>query len=94
MLIVARTLSVLSVLLTVVAIETVRLHYLPIGFEATGVVAGYSVIVTVLFSLAALVIVIVRARSGSRTGHAPVVLLSTISLLVLAVLIATCPFGC
>ncbi len=39
MLIIARTLAVLSVLLTLVAIEIVHVQYLPIGFEATGVAA-------------------------------------------------------
>src|SRR5262245_4817149 len=36
MLIIARTLAVLSVLFTLSAIEIIGLQYLPIGFEATG----------------------------------------------------------
>jgi hypothetical protein len=41
MLIIARALAVLSVLLTLVAIEIIGLQYVPIGFEATEVFGGY-----------------------------------------------------
>jgi hypothetical protein len=94
MLAVARTLSVLSVLLSVVAIDSWRVHFLPWGFEGTGYVAGISFVLPVLFSLAALVIVAVLAHSGTRVGFAQVVLLSVISLLALAALVAECPGGC
>ena len=70
MLAVARTLSLLSVLLTVLAIDSVRVHLLPLGFEATGYVAGLSFYSAVLFALHALVIVVPRARSGARAGFA------------------------
>ncbi len=70
MLAVARTLSLLSVLLTVLAIDSVRVHLLPLGFEATGYVAGLSFYSAVLFALLALVIVVRRARSGARAGFA------------------------
>src|SRR6266852_4895972 len=83
---VARTLSLLSVLLTVLAIDSVRVHLLPLGFEATGYVAGLSFYSAVLFALLALVIVVRRARSGARAGFALVAVTSVICLLVLAVL--------
>jgi hypothetical protein len=88
MLIIARTLVVLSVLLTLVAIETWRVHYLPIGFEATGVFSFYSFILATVTALSALVIVAVRVRSGTRAGFALVSACSGICLLVLAVLLA------
>ena len=88
MLIVARTLSMLSVLLTLVAIEIIGLQYLPIGFEATGVFGGYSLLLAAATALSAIVIVSVRARSGKRAGYSFTVLLSGISLLGLAVLAA------
>src|SRR5260370_75647 len=87
MLIIARTLAVLSVLLTLVAIEIVHVQYLPIGFEATGVFGGYSFVLATMTAVSALVIVKVRARSGKRAGSSSTVLLSGISLLALAALI-------
>ena len=86
MLIIARTLAVLSVLLTLVAIEIVHVQYLPIGFEATGVFGGYSFLLATVTALSAIVIVSVRARSGKRAGSFSTVLLSGISLLALAAL--------
>ena len=88
MLIIARTLAVLSVLLTLVAIEIIAVQYLPIGFEATGVLGGYSIILATVTALSALVIVSVRARSGKRAGFSSAVLLSGISLLGVATLVA------
>jgi hypothetical protein len=88
MLIIARTLAVLSVLFTLVAIEIIGLHYLPIGFEATGVFGGYSFLLATVTALSALVIVSVRARLGKRAGLSFTVLLSGISLLGLAALAA------
>jgi hypothetical protein len=87
MLIIARTLAVLSVLLTLVAIEIVHVQYLPIGFEATGVFGGYSFVLATMTAVSALVIVKVRARSGKRAGSFSTVLLSGISLLALAALL-------
>src|SRR5215467_9434370 len=57
MLFIARVLAVLSVLLTLVAIEIIGVQYLPIGFEATGVFGGYSFILAAVTALSALVIV-------------------------------------
>jgi len=88
MLIIARTLAVVSVLFTLVAIEIIGLHYVPIGFEATGVFGGYSFLLATVTALSALVIVSVRARLGKRAGFSFTVLLSGISLLGLAVLAA------
>jgi hypothetical protein len=93
-LIVARTLSVLSVLMTVAAIDSWHVHYLLWGFEGTGYVAFISVVFAGLFALLALVIAVLRARSGTRAGFAQVLLLSAVSLLALGVLIAACPGGC
>ena len=88
MLIIARTLAVLSVLLTLVAIEIIGLQYLPIGFEATGVFGGLSFWLAIVTALSAIVIVSVLARSGKRAGFSFTVLLSGISLLGLAALAA------
>ena len=88
MLIIARTLAGLSVLFTLAAIEIIGLQYLPIGFEATGVFGGYSVMLATVTALSAIVIVSVRRRSGKRAGISFIVLLSGISLLGLAVLVA------
>jgi phosphate starvation-inducible membrane PsiE len=88
MLIVARTLVALSVLLTLAAIETWRVHYLPIGFEATGVFSFYFFVLATVTALSALVIVTVHLRSGQRTGFALVAVSSAICLLVLAGLLA------
>jgi hypothetical protein len=88
MLIIARTLAVLSVLLTLAAIEILRLQYLPIGFEATLVFGGYSFWLAIVTAVSALVIVTVLARLGRRAGFALVAVSSAICLLVLAALIA------
>jgi len=88
MLIIARMLAVLSVLFTLAAIEIIGLQYLPMGFEATGVFGGYSVILATVTALSAIVIVSVRARLGKRAGFSFTVLLSGISLLGLATLVA------
>jgi len=66
MLMVARALAVLSILLTLAAIEIWGVRYLPIGFEATGVLGGYSFLLATVAAISALVIAIVRARSGKR----------------------------
>jgi len=89
MLMVARALAVLSILLTVAAIEIWGVRYLPIGFEATGVLGGYSFLLATVAAISALVIAIVRARSGKRAGFSSIVLLSGISLLGLVALLAT-----
>jgi hypothetical protein len=94
MLTVARTLSVLAVLMTVAAVDSWYVHYLSWGFEGTGYVALFSFLFASLFAVSALVIAAVRARSGGRAGLFQVALLSTISLLVLATLVARCPGGC
>jgi hypothetical protein len=88
MLIIARTLAVLSVLLTLVAIEILGVQYLPIGFEATGVFGGYSFLLATVAAVSALVIAIVRRRSGKRAGFSSIVVLSGISLLGLVTLLA------
>jgi len=88
MLIIARTLAVLSVLFTLAAIEIIVVRYLPIGFEATLVFGGYSVIIAAVAALLALMIVSVRALSGKRAGLSSTVLLSGISLLGVATLVA------
>jgi hypothetical protein len=88
MLIIAQTLSVLSVLFTLVAIEIIGLQYLPIGFEATGVFGGYSYLLATVTALSAIVIVSVRPRPARRAGFSFTVLLSGISLLGLAALAA------
>jgi hypothetical protein len=94
MLIVARTLAVLSILMTVAAIDSVYVHLLPWGFEGTGFVAFFSLLFAILFAFSALVIAAVRARSGAKAGLFQVTLLSAISLLAMAVLVAACPGGC
>src|SRR5262245_24027983 len=88
MLIIARTLAVLSVLLTLAVIEILRLGYLPIGFEATLVLGGYSFWLAIVTAVSALVIVIVRARLGRRAGFAPVAFSCAVCLLALALLLA------
>ncbi len=90
MLIVARTLSMLSVLLTVLAVDVWRVHLLTgsLGFEAAGFVAGLSFLPAALFAFLALVIVVRRARSGARTGFALVAVPSAVCLLILAVIFA------
>jgi hypothetical protein len=88
MLIIARTLAVLSILFTLVAIEIIGLQYLPIGFEATGVFGGYSVLLATVTAISAIVIVS-RARDQERERAFPfTVLLSGISLLCLIALVA------
>ncbi len=96
MLTVARTLSVLSAVLTVVFTVVVigagRLQFLrPLGFEGVGIVAGLSYTLAALAALLALVIVIVRVRWGMRAGFAQVALISGISLLVLGFLALASP---
>jgi len=93
-LIVARTLSVLSVLMTVAAIDSWYVHFFPWGFEGTGYVAFSSFLFASLFALSTLVVAAVRARSGAKAGLSQVALLSAISLLALATLVAVCPGGC
>jgi hypothetical protein len=80
--------SILSDLLTVLAIDSWRLHLLPWGFEGTVYVAFLSFCGAGLFAFLALVIVVRRARSGARAGFALVAVSSAICLLVLAVLLA------
>jgi hypothetical protein len=92
MLIIAQTLAVLSILFTLVAIEIVGLQYLPIGFEATGVFGGYSLLLGTVTAISAIVIVSVRARSGKRAGFSFTVLLSGISLLCLVALMVVAPY--
>jgi hypothetical protein len=88
MLIIARTLAVLSLLLTLVAIEIIGEQYAPIGFEATGVFGGYSFLLATVAAVSALVIAIVRGRSGEKTDFSSIVVLSGISLLGLVTLLA------
>jgi len=88
MLIIARTLVVLSVLLTLAAIEIWGVRYFRIGFEATGVLGLYSFVLATAAALLALVIAAVHVRSGKRTGFASVAVASAICLLALAVLVA------
>mgnify|MGYP001148927329 CR=1 FL=1 len=92
MLILARVLSVLSLMLSALAIDSWRLHILPLGFEGTGYVAGSSFVFAVLASLTAIAIMLVRPNSKSDRAH--VVLLAGISLMALGVLVAICPGGC
>jgi hypothetical protein len=86
--IVARMLSFLAVLLTVLAIDAFLLHFLPWGFEGTGYVALFSFVLANAAALSALVIAVVRARPGTRGGFSQVLLFSGISLLTLATLLA------
>ena len=88
MLIIARALAVPSILLTLVAIEIIGLQYVPIGFEATGVFGGYSLLLAAVAAVSALVIAIARGRSGKRAGSSSIVVLSGISLLGLVTLLA------
>ena len=76
MLIIARTLAVVSVLFTLVAIEIIGLQYVPIGFEATGVFGVYSFLLATVAAVSALVIAIVRGRSGKSAGSSSIVVLS------------------
>jgi len=88
MLFIARTLAVLSFLLTLVAIEIISLQYLPIGFEATGVFGGYSFLLATVTALSALAIVIERSRLGRSGGLALVAVSCSTCLLALALLLA------
>jgi hypothetical protein len=89
MLTLARLLSMLSVISTAififVAIGVGRLHFLQIGFEATGAVATLSLISAALAAPISLLIVIVRRRLGEGAGSTAVVLTSATSLVVLGV---------
>jgi hypothetical protein len=89
MLIAARTLSALSVILTLVVIDALRMHllHLPLGFEAYGFAIFLSLIFAILFAVAALVIVGARARSGTKTGFAQVALLCAVAFMSLAVVV-------
>jgi hypothetical protein len=87
MMIIARTLAVLSGLLTLVAIEIIGVGYFRIGFEATGVFGGYSLLLATVTAVSAIVIASVRARSGKKAGFAFTVLLSGMSLFALAALV-------
>jgi hypothetical protein len=93
MLAIARTLSVLSAVLTVtfavVIIGSGRWQLFRLGFEGYGVAGGYSFSLAAFAALLALVIAIVRARLGKRAGFAQVALTSVISLLVLVVVAMT-----
>ena len=73
---------------TLSAIEIIGLQYLPIGFEATGVLGGLSFWLAIVTALSAIVIVSVRAGLGKRAGFSFTVRLSGISLLGLAALAA------
>jgi len=84
----ATTFSILSNLLTVLAIDSWRLHLLPWGFEGAVYVAFLSFCGAGLFAFLALIIVVQRARSGARAGFALVAMPSAICLLVLAILVA------
>ena len=68
MLIIARALAVLSVLLTLVAIEIIGLQYVPIGFEATLVFDGYCFWLATGSAVTALGIAVVRAFR-KKSGH-------------------------
>jgi hypothetical protein len=82
------TFSVLSVLLTVLAVDSWRVHLLPWDFEGTVYVAFLSFSGAGLFAFLALVIVVRRARSGTRARLALIIVPPAICLLVLAVLFA------
>jgi hypothetical protein len=88
MLFISRTLTVLSVLFTLVAIEIIGLRYLPIGFEATGVLGGFAFLLAIVTALSAVVIVIVRSRLGRSGGFALVAVSCATCLIVLALLLA------
>jgi hypothetical protein len=87
MLTAARALSALSVFFTVVAIDAWRVHLVPWGFEATGYVAGLSVLLATVFAVAVLAIVAIAARSGRRAQFMPALLLCALCLLTLIVLV-------
>jgi len=87
MLTVARALSALAVVSTVVAIDAWRVHLLPWGFEVTGYVAALSFFFAVLFAVAVLVIAAVAARSGRRAQFMPLRLMSSLCLLSLLALV-------
>jgi hypothetical protein len=94
MLNVARTLSRLSVVPTILAIDSWRLHILPWGFEGTGYVAAFSFLLAGILVLSALAIVIVRGRSGVQEGLFLAALPAAASLLALVALLIACPAGC
>jgi hypothetical protein len=94
MLNVARMLSLLSVVLTILAIDSWRLHILPWGFEATGYVAAFSFLLAGVLALSALAIVIARACSAADGGLFVVALPASSSLLALVALVIVCPGGC
>jgi hypothetical protein len=89
----ARTFSILSVLLTVVAVDSWRLHILPWGSEATGYVAFFSFFLAVIAAISTLAIVIARGRSAAGWSVLPA-LVAAICLIVLLVLVVACPGGC
>jgi hypothetical protein len=80
--------------MTIAAIDSWYVHFVPWGFESTGYVAFFSFLFASLFAFSALVVAAVRARSGARSGLSQVALLSTISLIALTALVAVCPGGC
>lgn len=86
MLTVARITSALTVLLTVAAIDTWRVHVIPWGFESTLYIAGITFHLAVLMAVVSLVIVGMRMCSGSRTGLAQVAVPSVLSLASLGTL--------
>jgi hypothetical protein len=88
MLFIARTLAVLSALFTLAAIEIIGVGYLPIGFEATGVLGSFSFLLATVTALSALVIVTVRSRLGRRGGFALIAISCATCLLALAFLLA------
>src|ERR1700731_3812596 len=85
----ARTLAVLSAVFTavftVVVIGAGRLQLLRLGFEGTGIAAGWSSTLAAVAALLALVILVVHVRLGMRAGFTQVALISGISLLILGV---------
>lgn len=87
-------LSVLSVIMTVVAINSWRIHFLPWGFEGTGYVALLSLAVGVTAAISAIVIAVARARSRMMEGLFGVLLPSGTSLVALVMLVIACPGGC
>lgn len=86
MLVVAKVLSVLAVALTVVAIDSWRVHVLPWGFEGTLFVIGASFALAALAALVALAIVALRARSGRKAEFGQVAWPSGLCLLALGIL--------
>lgn len=87
MLAVARTLSILAVLLTVLFIDVILVHLLPLGFHGSGIVVDLTFWPAIMSALLALVIVVRRARSGERAGFALIAVPAAICLLVIAVLV-------